>query len=168
MTGHSVYSKLYKREIVENIRFEVGRKVNEDSFFSFQCFAKAKKMIFLDAGIYKYYETPNSASRADFSDKFFDILYFADRKTEIIREQFPELEKYVDSIIIRANIYMLLNLCKTYNKKYKKAEKECLKTVKTLRKQFTPVFPYEKFMIKIIYFKLFPLYKLYTYLRFKI
>ena len=48
ITGHSVYSKLYKREIVENIRFEEGRSVNEDGFFSFLCFAKAKKMVFLD------------------------------------------------------------------------------------------------------------------------
>jgi hypothetical protein len=63
---------------------------------------------------------------------------------------------------------MLFNLCKTYDKKYRKAEKECLNTVKKLRPQFTPVFSYEKLLIKVIDLKLFPLYKLYTHLKFKI
>ncbi len=165
-TGHSVYSKLYKREVVQDVRFEEGRKVNEDSFFSFQCFAKAQKMIFLDTGIYKYYETPNSASRAGFSDKFFDILYFADKKVEFINTHFPELKEYVPSIIIRANIFLLFNLCKTYEKKYKVAEKECLIRIKELSKDYTPVLSYEKKFLKIINMHLFPLYKLYSYLRY--
>lgn len=165
-TGHSVYSKLYKRSIVQNIRFEEGRKVNEDSFFSFQCFAKAKKMVYLDTGIYRYYKTPDSASRAGFSDKFFDILYFAQRKVDIINNSFPELKNYVTSIIIRANIYLLFNLCKTYDRKYRAAEKECLKRIKALNKRYTPVLPYEKRFLKIIKMNLFSLYKLYYYLRY--
>lgn len=166
ITGHSVYSKLYKREIVKNIRFEEGRKVNEDSFFSFQCFAKAKKMVFLDTGIYRYYETPNSASRAEFSDKFFDILYFAERKVEVINNYFPQLQNYVTSIIIRANIFLLFNFCKTYDKKYKTAEIECLKRIKALNKRYTPVLSYEKKILKIIEMNLFSLYKLYSYFRY--
>ena len=166
ITGHSVYSKLYKREIIENVRFEEGRKVNEDSFFSFQCFANAKKMVFLDTGIYRYYETPNSASRSKFSDKYFDILYFAERKVELINEKFPELQSYTSDIMMKANIFMLFNLCKTYEKKYRSSEKECLKMVRSLKKQFVPVFSYEKKFLKIVGLGLFPLYKLYSYLRF--
>ena len=166
ITGHSVYSKLYKKEIVQDIRFVEGKKVNEDGFFSFQCFAKAKKMVFLDTGIYRYYETPNSASRASFSDKFFDILYFAEKKVEIINTHFPELREYIISIIMRANIFLLFNLCKTYDKKYREAEKECLLRIKEMNKRYTPVLSYEKKFLKIIKLKLFPIYKLYSYLRY--
>lgn len=166
ITGHSVYSKLYKREIIANVRFEEGRKVNEDSFFSFQCFAKAKKMVFLDVGIYRYYETQNSASRAKFSDKFFDILYFAERKVEFINDKFPQLKSCTSDIIMRANLFMLFNLCKTYEKKYRSAEKDCIKNIKSLKNQFVPLFSYEKKLIKIVEMNLFSLYKLYSYLRF--
>ena len=144
----------------------IRKKVNEDSYFSFQCFANAKKMVFLDVGIYRYYETPNSASRSKFSDKFFDILYFAEKKVEIINRDFPQLKIYENDIMMKANIFMLFNLCKTYEKKYQEVEKECIKTVKLLKKQFTPIFSYEKKLIKIVELNLFPLYKLYSYLRF--
>ena len=165
ISGHSVYSKLYKRELIQNIRFEEGKKVNEDSFFSFQCFAKAKKMIFLDVGIYKYYETPGSASRSPFSDKFFDIIYFAERKAEIIHGDFPQLEKYIPAVLARAYISLLFNMCKTYDKKYKVVEKQCLKKIKMLSKQYLPVLPHEKRILKIIRANLFSLYKCYLYLR---
>ncbi len=166
ISGHSVYAKLYKKETIGDIRFEVGRKINEDSFFAFQCFAKAKKMVFCDIGVYRYYETSNSASRAGFSDKFLDILYFADKKAEIINESYPPLKPHITPIIMRANVSMLLNLCKTYDKKYSKLEKDCKKRIKTLKKEFTPVFSHEKKLIKIVSLHLFPLFKLYSYLRF--
>ena len=166
ISGHSVYAKLYKKEIVETVRFEEGKSINEDSFFAFQCFAKAKKMVFQNVGIYKYYETSNSASRASFSEKFFDILYFANKKADIIKNQYPELEKYIPQIIMRANISMLLNLCKTYDKKYVPIEKKCIKTIKSLKSSFVPVFPHEKKILKIIKYHLFPLYKLYLYKRY--
>lgn len=140
ISGHSVYAKLYKKRIIENIRFEVGRKTNEDSFFAFQCFAKAKKMVFCDIGVYKYYETSNSASRGEFSDKYLDILYFADKKAEIIKKSYPVLEKHITPILMRANISMLFNLCKTYDKKYAHTEKECIKRVKKLKKKFYSCF----------------------------
>ncbi len=165
IAGHSVYAKLYKKEIIENVRFEEGRKINEDSFFAFQCFAKADKMVFSDVGIYEYYETSGSASRGGFSDKYLDILYFANKKSDIIKKEYPTLEKYITPIIIRANLSLLYNLCKTYDKKYKSVEKECIRTVKRLKKDFLPVFSLEKRLIKIISIHLFPVYKFYLYTR---
>ncbi len=165
IAGHSVGEKLFRKELIKDIRFEEGKKVNEDSFFSFECFSKAQRVVFSDVAIYEYYNTETSSSKNGFSDKYLDILYFAEKKAEIIRRSFPLLEKYIPSIIIRANISILLNLCQTYKEKYKALEKECIKTIKNSLKEFIPTTKLEKRFTFIIKHNLFSFYKLYSYLK---
>ena len=43
--GYSSCAKLYRTDVVRDIRFVEGRKINEDSFFVFQCFSKVKKCL---------------------------------------------------------------------------------------------------------------------------
>ena len=131
--SYSACVKLYKKSSFKDVRFVEGRKVHEDSFFLFECFLKQPKLVFINSYVYRLNMTPNSASRAPFSEKFLDILYFAQRKAELIKENFPELYDMTYNVRIKADMALLYNLCKTNDKKYKKYEKQCIKEIIELK-----------------------------------
>ena len=165
--GYAVWAKLYKRSYFKDIRFAEGRKVHEDSFYLFECFAKKPMVLMISSYVYRRNVTQFSASRAPFSDKFLDILYFADRKTQIVNEQFPELFEMTYHLRIKANMAFLRNLCKTYDKKYRKYEKQCIKEIFTLKKHFNPLSKQDVKWFKIITYNLYPIYKLYYWFRYQ-
>lgn len=164
---YSACRKLYRKSFVGDIRFEEGRKVNEDSFFVFCCFLKQPVVVIRNMVIYHTVRNPDSASQAEFSEKFFDILYFAKKKQEIIKEKFPELQDEVNNIVIKANLSMLHTFCKTNEKKYRKDIKKCIKTVKTLKKYFVSLNSREKKFFFIVTNNLYFVYKIYYNIKHK-
>ncbi len=103
----TVCAKLFRRDFIENTRFVVGKKINEDTFFNFQCLLKAKSVAVVDNYIYAYVFNPASASQAPFSEKFYDILYFKDEKVRILKEAFPEHPELITMVEFRSNIDFL-------------------------------------------------------------
>lgn len=53
------WNKLYSEEILAGERFLVG-KIHEDEFFSYKVFDKTKKLVFIDAPLYKYRQRSGS------------------------------------------------------------------------------------------------------------
>ncbi len=164
---YSSCRKLYKKEFLEDIRFEVGRKIHEDSFFVFCCCLKKPVFVLRNVYIYHYRNNPDSASHAPFSDKFLDILYFANRKQEMVNKYFPEFQAEANNMVIKANLSMLNIFCRTNDKKYKKDIKQCIKTVKKLKKYFVPVIPIDKKMFVIVTYNLYGLFRIYYNLKYK-
>ena len=74
---YSSCAKLFKSPALKNVRFIEGRKIHEDSYFVFCSFINQPTVVVRDVYIYKYRTNENSASHAAFSEKYFDILYFA-------------------------------------------------------------------------------------------
>lgn len=60
----SACTKLFKKEIIQNIRFATDIKINEDLLFNMEAFNNSQKSIFEDVVKYKYQYNPNSASRS--------------------------------------------------------------------------------------------------------
>ena len=163
--SHSVYAKLYQRELIGDTRFVEGRRIHEDSFFVFQCFGKCKRAVYQNSGVYLYYMVPGSVSRSNFSDKYFDILYFAQEKARILQEKFPQHISAIGDIMMRANLALLYNMCKTYEKQYCLQQKKCVRYIRENRKRFIPVTKLEKRCLFLIRFHVFWVYKIYLYLR---
>lgn len=164
---YSVWAKLFKRELIENIRFEEGRKINEDSFFVFSCCMKKPVVVVRNVGIYYQENNPDSVSHSEFSEKFFDILYFSERKQELINEKFPEFKRELNNIVIKANFSMLYMFCRTNKIKYIKDMKKCIKTVKNLKEYFVPLTPQEKRFFFIVTHNLYFVYKIYYNIKYK-
>ncbi len=164
---YSSCRKLYKKEFINDIRFEEGRKIHEDSFFVFCCCLKKPVFVMRNVFVYHYRENPDSASHSPFSDKFLDILYFANRKQELVNKHFPELQAEANNMIVKANLSMLNIFCRTKDKKYKKDIKQCIKTVKKLKKYFVPVIPIDKKMFIVVTNNLYGLFRLYYNLKYK-
>lgn len=163
---NSVCAKLFKRSIFKDLRFVEGRHVNEDGFFLFQCFTLKPRMIQHNVSIYLYYVRTNSNSRGAFSDKYFDLLYFVDRKKQVVHEAFPELANKLISMEVRVNLFMLEILCRTKDKKYNEIQKQSICLVRKYYRMFDSKDRHKRRMAWIVLHGLYPLYKRLIYFKY--
>ncbi len=124
---YNVVGKLFKKDILKGMTFEVGRKVGEDSYFFFECCLKKPKMTYRDCSVYKVFLSENSATRSGFdASKIEDTIHFAERKLEDVKKFCPEYIDLTYNIIIRAHLnilngMLLQNKGKEFDEHYKKS-----------------------------------------------
>lgn len=126
---HAVWGKLYSRAAIGDVRFVEGKKAHEDSYFVFECLLKQPRVVICADVVLRYRFSENSASRSVFSERVFDIIYFAERKKSIIDKEYPEFSALAENVIVKANMALLWNLLRTNDPKYKSAEKIAIKNV---------------------------------------
>lgn len=163
--AYSACAKLYTRNAIKDIVFPLGKRVHEDSFFLFKCFLNKITMVITDAIVYKITLTPNSASRSPFSEKFFDMLDLLEIKLQDIKEQYPEYKELSYNMVVKTHLTLLENLCKSTDKKNKKAEKESIRQVIKYRQYFRPASSFNKKLFFIVRYHLFGLYKAFYQLK---
>ena len=157
---NSACAKLFKRSFFKNVRFEEGRSINEDGFYLFQCYALRPIVVQHNVSVYNYFIRSNSNSRNAFSEKYLDMLYFVDRKKEIIMKDFPELKKHIVTMEVSTNLFFLEILCRTTDKKYKPYINNSIKLVSCHYKDFYCINKHERMMAWIVYHRLYHIYKL--------
>lgn len=162
----AAWGKLFERSFIQDVKFEVGRKINEDSFFVFECFEKCEKAVVISSVVYLYRVNEKSSSNASFSDKYFDILYFADKKIEMIREKYPELLERAYNMLVKANMALLDKLCTTKDEKYIAEQKKCRDAIKKYKKYYISRRGRDNFRLFCM-LHLFPLYRRIQYQRLK-
>lgn len=133
---YSAWAKLFRREIVGKTRFVPEIKINEDSYFVFQLLTKKPTFVGIEDEIYIYKENPDSASRAAFSNKFFDVLRVADLKNEVIESQFPEMVSLANNMQLKARMNLLRLLALRTATEYYNLEKEMLVWVRKNRNYY--------------------------------
>lgn len=159
--AYSSCAKLYRKQALEGVSFPCGKRVHEDSFFLFKCFLKKCSMAVTNAVVYKCTNRPNSASRSDFNEKFFDMLDLLEIKLHDIKTHYPELEELSYNLIVKTNLSLLIILCKSTDKSTKKAEKEAIKKVIKYRRFFHPAFKSDETFFSIVKNHLYGIYKRY-------
>lgn len=83
------WNKLYKRELIMNESFEVGR-LHEDEFFTYRIVDKAGKLAFVDAKLYNYRQRNGSIMSA-FSIRHLDALVAYAIRLELLEKKYPDL-----------------------------------------------------------------------------
>jgi glycosyltransferase involved in cell wall biosynthesis len=58
-----LWTKIYRKQLFEGIRFDPELKINEDVWLNVQIFRNARKLVFWDVPKYFYYERAQSATR---------------------------------------------------------------------------------------------------------
>lgn len=87
-----VVGKLFPRTKLSQLRFVEGRHHNEDKFFLFQYLMANSGVVSERADqLYGYYTRPGSATKAGYSPKVLDVLYFSNRMLEDVAAKKPEL-----------------------------------------------------------------------------
>jgi glycosyltransferase involved in cell wall biosynthesis len=163
---NSACAKIFKYQTFSKMRFVEGRRINEDGFYLFQCYTLRPKVVQHNESIYLYYIRENSNSRSAFSDKYFDMLYFCDRKKEIIFQQFPELSEKLITMEVSTNLFFLDVLCRTKEKKYRVFQKRSIKLVKSYYSRFYSINKHERQVAWIVAHGLYPLYKAFIRLKY--
>lgn len=123
---YSVWAKLYTREIIGDTRFQEGIRVNEDSLFVFRLLCKQPCFAGIKDVVYFYRPNAASASRAAFSEKYFDITKVADVKQQLILQQYPQLEAAARNMKLKAELSLLNNLSSCPGSTYRAQEKALL------------------------------------------
>lgn len=156
---YAVWGKLYRREIIGDTRFVEGKRLHEDSFFLFEVLRKNLKLAVTNLPVVRYYLTESSASRAEFSEKFLDMLYFAQRKLDIIEENYPHLIPLGKNVLVKANMALLKTMWSARGDAYKKIEKQCQRTIRENGAYFVPAITVDKILFLFVRMRLFWLYK---------
>ena len=71
-----VWNKLYKKEVLNNIRFEPGRIIDDESF-TYKALYNCKKFITLRAGLYAYVYAEGSTMRSSISMRKINEVFLA-------------------------------------------------------------------------------------------
>lgn len=89
----SACAKVFRREIIGDVRFTPGIRVAEDQLFMFGVLRNRPKVLILDADAYNYFARGSSVMHSEYAEKGWDAL-----------KVLEECEKAVDSPVIRRHI----------------------------------------------------------------
>lgn len=163
---YSSCGKLYSINFLSDIRFVEGHIVNEDAFFNFECCLKEPKIACTQIEVYKYINRRGSVTRSAFSaKKCEDIMFFANERIRLIKEHYPELLENTVNFTIKVNMVMLWNTACYFNKEYKIIQKNAKKYIRKNKRYFIPAIKKDKFMFRLVKYRLYWLYKIYAHLR---
>lgn len=112
------WNKLYKKELIENIKFEENLKY-EDAPFVIESIIKAKRIGKLDKGTYYYVVNPNSETTIR-DERIFDIFKILDIIGMLVENK-KELTEVYKTLCIR--IICNYNIQQRYQKKIKTANR---------------------------------------------
>lgn len=156
---NSACAKLFRQSFISGIRFEEGMNIQEDGFYLFQCYIRKPKLVQHNIAVYQYNIRQGSGSRQGFSDKFLAMLYFCDKKKELISAQSPQFMEQVYNMEVRTNLQFLDVLCRTDEKKYSSLQRQCVNTVCQLNSYHRPISEHHRKLSWVIIHRLYPLYK---------
>lgn len=86
-----VWNKLYRREVVGDLQFPVG-KINEDEFWTYKVFGNSKKVVKITDILYFYRQQTESIMGKQYSLKRLDGLQGLEERIGYMSKNFPKLE----------------------------------------------------------------------------
>ena len=114
----TAWNKLYQRRSITTL-FEVG-KINEDEYWTYQIFGKAKKIVSVDTELYYYYQRELSIMHEKYSVKRLDGVKARKERLEYIKKCYPSLTNHACLSYIWACFYHYQVICRT-----KDFDKDC-------------------------------------------
>jgi glycosyltransferase involved in cell wall biosynthesis len=112
----SANNKIYKAEILKNIRFE--GQMYEDILFTCKAFIAANKTVFQNVVKYNYMVRGNSVSMSSFGTKYFETINVSKKMVDLVSKTDGELAVYAEVFDVVANISLLNLLLLSDKKKY--------------------------------------------------
>lgn len=85
-----IWNKLYRREIIGDIRFPVGTKI-DDEFFTYQVLGNARKLILSDRVCHAYRQQPDSVMHQKYSIKRLEGLDAKLQRLDYLNAHMPSL-----------------------------------------------------------------------------
>ena len=124
-------NKLYKRNIIGELRFPYG-KTNEDFALIYKLFFFSKKIIIINKNYYRYIQREGSITTTKFNEKQFDKYYNCLEMIDFIKFNIPQLFNDAEQYLWYQTFCLLKTLyIKDIFKEYKKYDIELRGTLKS-------------------------------------
>ncbi len=107
----SVDTKLFRRSVIENVRFNEQLKTYEDKLFCFDASLNAGVISSHNVAKYTYWRRVGSSSFTGFNEKYFDGIRVSDIINDVIRSRYPALIEYAESNKLAAYIRIFKLIC---------------------------------------------------------
>lgn len=124
-----VFAKLFKRENIENIRFDVNEAIGEDFTFSYLALHNSHKICIVPSKSYYYWLREGSATQSGFSQKYLKLWHTWEKFDEFLSKNYPTLKWCSAYFKIHCSIEILDRLWYSKNAN-KKIEKDTLNVIK--------------------------------------
>lgn len=108
-----VWTKLFRRELLQDIQFMEDKKINEDKLFIFDALLKADKFVVKDVTKYYYCKREGSATTREFDQRWFDSLDITDMMEQKILKEKPQLKYYAQINRVKSYYWLLLKMYRT-------------------------------------------------------
>lgn len=127
----NVWAKMFKRNIIENIKFDHKLEIGEDLDFCYQSFKKAEN-IYVDTSKmqYYYFVRNNSVTTEKYSQKWKKEIELCENIIGRVKKDYPNIEGYAIKRYIRINYSCIINLLKNDSaneKEYQELKNNILK-----------------------------------------
>lgn len=126
-TGVIFLNKIYKADLIKDVRFKTERRCVDDAFFTYKVVSSAKKIIRISKALIYYRQRLSSAMHnADHNDQIIiDSLDVMLERYEWIKQKLPQLTREylfhdIDYLLFMANNYSFSNASATKHRKLSK------------------------------------------------
>lgn len=103
-----IWNKLYRRAVVGNIRFPVGKKI-DDEFFTYQVLGNARQLVLCRSTLYAYRQQESSVMHQSYSLNRLDGIEAKLQRLSFICSQMPELESEAKIDLIMSCLFAMQN-----------------------------------------------------------
>jgi glycosyltransferase involved in cell wall biosynthesis len=109
----AVWRCLYRRELLEDVRFPVGIKLSEDRLFNLEAMGKAQSLAYFKQGLYYRVVREGSACNRYHGDKFEKSLLAMEYADKIIEKYWAEEYRavYVRAFVIDGALAAIREIC---------------------------------------------------------
>lgn len=128
---HSVWGRLYKKEMLDDFRFLEGR-MNEDILATYEFAIRCKKAIYTSKTFYHYEKNVEGVTLSPITRKKLDLLYVWDLVYEKVKEQIPDCKEYCEMNMLRARFTLL---CQMIRNGIDKNDKQLIEKKKEMKKE---------------------------------
>ena len=160
-----INGKIYRKEFINNTRFNVSMRVCEDSLFLFELAIKRPKLVIYSDIVYFYRISDDSLSRPkSLNDNWKNILTVSEIKSRVLAE--TNFNMLSENIKIKSRMAVLNYLIRDKDNIWEKEAKEFILYIKKNKRYYIPTSNREKLFFGLIIINLYFLYKkIYTLLR---
>lgn len=99
-----IWNKLYRRQMVGQIRFPVGQKI-DDEFFTYQVLGNAKRLVRSDKIGYAYRQQPDSVMHQRFSLRQVQSLTAKQNRLHYLEKTMPALQNQAKAELVLSCVY---------------------------------------------------------------
>jgi len=124
----AAWSKLFRRAVLGDIRFPVGR-LYEDTATTYKFVLRADKISYTSKAIYNYAIRTDSITRKEYSAKKNDIIKSSQEMSDACLSAYPDLERACNRKMVWAHLSVLSQIADSKNK-FKKERKELIAFIK--------------------------------------